>query len=209
MYCATLTALDKAPVNLNPDGIAPAASPAAPNAVSGPVGSPDPDSIIATHQSIPDLSVGLTAQEVVAFLERKSQQGKLPGFRRDPSSSTTFRLALYGAPYDRDLVVSVSPVSAGSTLRFRSHLKRTIPLVVIFTTIITFWPGVLLTDSLMSTWFPSWYPKQTWVTWAWYFPLCLLMIPALLKQYRASERASAEHLRETIAKLTGWFSRPQ
>jgi hypothetical protein len=194
---------------LNPDGIAAPASPAAPSAVSGPIASPDPDSIVAAHQSIPDLSVGLAPSEVVACLERKSQQGKLPGFRRDPDSSTTFRLALYGAPYDRDLIVSASPVSTGSTLRFRSHLRRTLPWIVIFTTIITFWPGVLLTDSLMATWFPSWYPKQLWVTCAWYLPLCVLMIPALWKQYRVSERASEEHLRETLAKLAAWLAKPR
>ena len=97
----------------------------------------------------------------------------------------------------------------GSTLRFGSRLKRTLPWIVVFTTIITFWPGVLLTDSLMSTWFPSWYPKEIWVTYAWYFPLCLLMIPALWKQYRVSERASEEHLRETLAKLAGWLAAPK
>jgi len=200
--------LDKAPVNPIPDPIGGAPSPPAPRAVSGPNGAPEPDSIIATHPSIPELSTVRTPAEVLAFLERKSQQGKLPGFRREPGAPDAFRIGLYGAPYDRELLGTVSTSSTGSTVRFRSRLKPALPWFVIVTTVITFWPGVLLTDSLLSTWFPSWYPKEMWVTVAWYIPLCLLMLPALWKQFRASEKASEEHLRETLAKLVGWFSRP-
>lgn len=185
------------------------ASSAAPDAVSGPIASSNPASVIATHRSIPDLVVPLAPPEVVAFLERKSQQGKLPGFRRDPSTPSAFGLGLYGAPYDRILIVTVSPVSTGSVLRFQSRLKRMLPWLIVIATIITFWPGVLLTDSLMATWFPSWYPKELWVTCAWYLPLCVLTIPALWKQFRISERASEEHLQETLAKLAGWFAKPQ
>lgn len=153
------------------------------------------------------MTAGAPPDQVVALLEHKSQQGKLPGFRREPSEGTTLsaRLGVFGAPYDRDLVLRVEPAGSGSTIHMESRLRMRLPWTMIILTVVSFWPGVVLTDSLLSTWFPSWYPKAFWVTCAWYLPLCALAIPALWKQYKSSERASEEHLRETVAKLREWL----
>ena len=146
----------------------------------------------------------MVPERVIALLEAKSQQGKLPGFHR--VDAATFRVGIFGAPYDRDLIGAVAPTPEGATIRFTSRLRRKMPWLVVIVTIISFWPGVVLTDSLLSTWFPSWYPKQFWITCAWYLPLCALTIPALWKQFKNSERASEEHLHETMAKLRQWLA---
>lgn len=183
-------------------------APGAVSTVPGPSGPSSGPFAEATHAAIPALTASLSPAEVVALFERKSQQGKLPGFQRDPSGPgdvAAFRVRLFGAPYDRELIAHVEPGAPGSTVRFTSYLRRRLPWVVVLLTAVSFWPGVLLTDSLLATWFPSWYPKQLWVTCAWYLPLCVLTIPALWKQYKKSERASEEHLRETLAKLAAWL----
>jgi hypothetical protein len=164
----------------------------------------------ATHAEVPTLRVAMGAPAVLDALLRRSQQGKLPGFRRADSTASGppgFVVDIQGTIYDRDLIGSIHPALGGSEIRFTSRLRRRLPWIVIVVTVLTFWPGVLLTDSLLTTWF-SWYPKQMWVTAAWYLPLCVLTIPVLWKQYKASEKAAEAHLRETLAKLAAWLAPP-
>jgi hypothetical protein len=164
----------------------------------------------ATHTAMPTLRVAMGAPAVLEALLRRSQQGKLPGFRRASPAATSppgFIVDIHGTIYDRDLLGAIHSAPHGSEIRFTSRLRRRLPWIVILITIFTFWPGVLLTDSLLTTWF-SWYPKQMWVTAAWYFPLCVLTIPVLWKQYKASEKAAEAHLRETLAKLAAWLTPP-
>ncbi len=131
-------------------------------------------------------------------LEKLSRRGKLAGFEK--TSPTTFHAAAFGMLYDRLFVGEISPTETGSHLRMHTELKRTLPTVVAVVYLLTLWPGVLLTDSMLTTYF-SWYPRATWVTYAWYIPLTLLAIPALRAQFRASQRAARAHGQETAQKI--------
>jgi hypothetical protein len=65
--------------------------------------------------------------------------------------------------------------------------------------VLTFFPGLYLTDSMLTTYF-EWYRIETW--W-WYVPLGLLMIPVLWKQYRvgsAVARVDAGELIGVVAR---------
>lgn len=152
------------------------------------------------------LATDLSADQVIAALRKRSQQGKLPGFRH--RGGHTFSVSAFGSLYDKELVGAVAPrggESRGSVLTFEARSPRRLPAVVAIVVLATFWPGVWLTHSLIGTYFHR-YPDAMWVTAVWYLPLCVLAIPPLWKQYRRSLAAADESARETvgaIAKVTG------
>ncbi|MEO1129574.1 MAG: hypothetical protein AAFX05_07690 [Planctomycetota bacterium] len=146
--------------------------------------------------ALPSLRVPHAPEDVIARLRKRSKRGKLAGFEVSGPPGT-FSVAAFGNPYDRRLVGSVAPADQGSMVTFESVLLRKLPTLMIVVVIFTIWPGVLLTDSLLTTWF-SWYPQATWVTYAWYIPLCLLAIPVLWKQYKTSNALAHEHALEQI-----------
>lgn len=134
---------------------------------------------------------------VVAALDRLAKRGKLPGFMKVGSGGGgEFEVAAFGMLYDRVLRGRVE----GDRVRFGGRLKRGLPIGVAVGFVLTLYPGVLLTDTLLNMWF-RWYPQELWVTVAWYVPLTLLAAPALWAQFKASERASRRHAEETIAKI--------
>ncbi|MCA9294404.1 MAG: hypothetical protein KDA20_11385 [Phycisphaerales bacterium] len=129
---------------------------------------------------------------------RSSQRGQLPGFR--DALNGQFEASAFGSHFDRTLVGEVAPTDQGSAIAFnaRRHLKALIAVWVVF--LLTLWPGVWLTHSMLLTWF-GWYRLPMWGTTAWYVPLTLLCIPALLKVQRSSDAASWQHAQETISKI--------
>ena len=138
--------------------------------------------------------------EVRVRLARLSKRGKLAGFRQ--IDDATLEAGVFGTLYDRVMTIDLAGAEGGGTrLTMTTRLKRTLPTVVIVVMALALWPGVLLTDSMLSTYF-GWYPKAEWVTWAWYVPLMLLAIPVLWKQYRASEAAAAEHAHEVAQRIS-------
>ena len=141
-----------------------------------------------------DLAPKASDTSPVDTLDRLSKKGKLPGFRR--RSDTTFEIAAHGTVYDRTLTGTVS----GSNITFTSRLNRKFPAIMITVMAIALFPGLPLTHTMLRVFF-GWYPTEFWITAAWYLPLTLLAIPTLIKQFKASERASRLHAEETIQKL--------
>ncbi len=155
-------------------------------------------------QPLPTLTTTLTPDQVIQRLQALAKRGKLPDFKivDEGSSATTrrFQMLAFGSPYDRDLFGDVRQQSTTTAISFTSRLKRKFPIIVIVTMIVSLWPGVWLTDSMLSTYF-SWYPRQFWITCAWYLPLTLAAIPMLWKQYTKSERLTHAETIETIQKI--------
>lgn len=139
---------------------------------------------------LPTLTTPLAPDQVIARLLALAKRGKLPEFHAIEAGATPdrrdFRVLAFGSPYDRDLFGEIRRSGAGSTITFRSRLKRKMPTITIATMAVSLWPGVWLTDSMLSTYF-SWYPRNAWITVAWYIPLTLAAVPMLIKQYRKSE----------------------
>ncbi|GAB4517428.1 MAG: hypothetical protein Tsb0013_21710 [Phycisphaerales bacterium] len=131
-------------------------------------------------------------------LQRLSRRGKLAGFR--PTGDASCEVAVFGAVYDWVMAVEITPEGEGSHLTMTTRPKRTLPVIVAVVMVLATFPGVLLTHSMLATYF-SWYPGATWITCAWYIPLMLLAIPALVGQYRASKKAAEESRVEVIEKI--------
>lgn len=149
----------------------------------------------------------LSSAEVVERLSRQSKKGKLPGFGlvRKPASAGdegVVRLLVFGGIYDHEMLVRVVPAAsgAGSELSMRVRLLQKMPAAAIAILVLTVFPGMYLTDSMLSTYF-DWYTIETW--W-WYMPLVLLMLPVMWKQYtqaRAEAQREAAELREKLGQL--------
>ncbi|MEM1165244.1 MAG: hypothetical protein AAGI30_03030 [Planctomycetota bacterium] len=148
--------------------------------------------------ALPALHSPLTPGDAIDQARSLSKSGRLPGF--EPNGPHGFRAAVFGTIYDRTLHATVAAHGSGAVVSLRTTLNRKVPAVVIVCLVLAIWPGVLLTHSLLATYF-GFYPRSEWVTWAWYVPLTVLAIPVLIKQYRASEIAAVEHAGEVTERL--------
>lgn len=152
---------------------------------------------------LPTITSPLPPTEVVARLDRLAKRGKLPGFEKQPGGEGDggrFICDIFGAPFDRELVTQLSATaSGGCEIANQSRLRLKLPLIYAAVLIVTVWPGVWLTDSMLKIYF-SWYTIETW--W-WYMPMCLLMIPAVRKQWTTSQAVAAEEAAELLKKIAG------
>lgn len=148
----------------------------------------------------------LPPREVIDRLRAMSKKGKLPGFsteghEAESGGAATCAVAAFGKPFDRDLVVRAEPAGEGSRVSFSFVWRRKLPGAFLAMLVLSVWPGVHLTDSLLNTWFRS-YPNEFWVTCAWYLPLTIIPAPFAWKgAITKSERTTAEHAHETREKL--------
>jgi hypothetical protein len=70
-------------------------------------------------------------------------------------------------------------------------------------TALTVYPGVLLTDSLLATYF-LWYPRSIWFTCAWYLPITVLPVPWMWKwAWGESSRVARGEARAAIERVAG------
>lgn len=118
------------------------------------------------------------------------------------------RIADFGTPFESELIVRLSTQSANAeqpslALTFDRRIKPRVPLIVLVTLIATVWPGVVLTDSLLRTYWTS-YDFRTWM---WYLPLTAPFVPlamrSALKRSRASAEPAADELIARVAEITG------
>ena len=137
-------------------------------------------------------------------LERLSKKGKLPGFVR-AGDGGLFSVDAQGAPFDRRLVGEAVEKDGQTQLRWRLVTPRKWPIGIALVLVLTVWPGLPITDSLMQTYLPESYGAWTsgWFkTWMWYLPITVLPIPWFWKSTFAKMRASTlEHAIETRAKI--------
>lgn len=140
--------------------------------------------------------------DILERVRALSRAGRLPGLRTGGPSGVLFRVDAFGWVFDYDLV----GVRAGSEVRFGLEVQRLWPSLFILVCVLSVFPGVWLTDSMLSTYF-SWYPREFWKTCAWYLPLTILPMPwawsTAMKRSRLAADASA---RETIEKLRAALS---
>lgn len=161
----------------------------------------------------PPLHTPLTPNEVVERVGKRSKAGKLAGYTLiTPASAdgATVRVLAFGGIYDHELICAVTPgpggtggsggpggPGGGSTIAFDLRVLRKMPIIAAVMIIVTIFPGLPLTHSMLSLYF-DWYTIQTW--W-WYMPLVVLMLPMMWKQYKMARREALQHAQETIGKL--------
>ncbi len=108
----------------------------------------------------------------------------------------------FGRPFEGVLEARHVPMSdgTGSELVFRVRLKPVLPIVYAVVLVLTVWPGVWLTDSMLRTYFTSY----DFTTAYWYVPLTLPFVPwgmwTAIKKSRKSARVEAEELIGDVRK---------
>lgn len=142
--------------------------------------------------SLPVVRTGLSRAEIVERLDKAARRGGLPGF--ETAGDGDFRVAVFGKPFDRELVARVEESAGESVIRFAPRLLKKAPLILIVSVVLSVWPGIEFVDILT--------PASWWPTWTWYLPLVIvptvLMAPGMWKK---SEAAAVGHAREQIGVI--------
>jgi hypothetical protein len=154
---------------------------------------PSPADVRQMLTKLPSIFTDLDSTEVAKRAQRQSERGKLPGFIATIPDGL-YEANAFGNPFDYRLIANHTPGKLG----FNIKIKRKMPIIFWAVMAFTIWPGVIFTDSLLNTWF-SWYPNETWKTYAWYIPLTVLPLPWLHKAVMARTRLAAlVHAHEQI-----------
>ena len=141
----------------------------------------------------------LTRAEAMRRLDRSSKQGNLPGFEQ--RGDERFRALVYGDPFDRELLGVIRDDGEGCAIDLELRLLKKTPSMAVALVVISIWPGVWLTDSMIQTYFPG-YPNAFWVTAVWYLPLTVIPLPWMMrKMWRKSERIAREELGKTVDRI--------
>lgn len=145
--------------------------------------------------ALPTIRTSRDAESIFAALDKLSLKGKLPGYEQ--IDERRFKVALFGDPFDRDLIATITPDErGGSVLTFNTKLHAKAPILLIVSIVVSIWPGVVLMDSLIPA---SW---GWWPTWWWYLPLVIVPLPIFLPRiWKKSERSAADHLREQVVRI--------
>lgn len=142
----------------------------------------------------------LPPESALAALARAGRRGRLPGFTN--LQDNTFRLDCDAIPFEHEIrgVIEAetapepSPANAASRVTLSVRRKPLMPTAFAVTLILTVWPGVWLTDSLIATYWATygrWTESMPWLTYAWYLPLTALPLPWLWKSLTVKSAAMA------------------
>jgi hypothetical protein len=146
---------------------------------------------VPTRERLPEIITELSPAEVLSRAETLSRRGKLPGFGAIEGG---FVATAFGEPFDHALSAHVSD----GRIRFTSRVKPLLPAAAALIVVITIWPGVWLTDSLLTTYFAGY----DYATWMWYLPLTVIPLPwAIRRMRRRSRDAAEESARELIERV--------
>jgi hypothetical protein len=160
---------------------------------------------------LPRLISPLSGIEVVSKLDAAARRGKLPGFHKggagpNGGEEVLFHLTDFGHPFESILEARSAPHGSGSALQFSLRLRGRMLWIFIISMVLTVWPGVWLTDSMMRTYF-SGYSLGMWGTCAWYLPLTVPFVPLgiwrAIQKSRSSAHASAVELIENVRTFVG------
>lgn len=168
----------------------------------------NPYAVGMTGQGAADLARVETPRstgEVLATLDALARRGKLPGFVAGPvGSGWLFAVDAFASPFDGQVRARVEGQDAGARrtrLRFEVRLKPVWPAVFVVSMLLAIWPGVVLTESLLASFFP--HTPWTWAyTWWWYMPLSIVSTPLAIREAIARSRKGAEaSAQEVIGEL--------
>lgn len=130
---------------------------------------------------------------MIARLDQAARRGKVPGFAPG-SADVLFECEAFGQPFDGVVQARAQRAGEQTTLRFSTRMNRKMPWIFVIVSILTIWPGVWVTESMLATMFPS--AKWLWgTTYWWYLILSVPTTPWYLwsafKKSRASMQADA------------------
>lgn len=141
--------------------------------------------------------------DALAALTTASRRGRLPGF--EDRGQGHFQTAAFASPFDGYLSCHItSAPDSAAIITAEPRLKPTTPAIFALVLLLSIWPGVVLTESLIASFFPG---SAAWrYTWWWYLPLTVPTSPwafwVAIKRSRAAVRISALEMLKRIAKET-------
>lgn len=146
---------------------------------------------------LPILEVPIAPEQVPERLETAARRGLVPGL--EPiTQSGRFVITDFGTPFESRLFGEISPSGTGSMVRFRTEMKTKGFWIFAIVLVLTVWPGVWLTDSMLVTYFPSY----SFATWKWYLPLTVPFVPISLRSaVQKSRKTASIEARNLIGKL--------
>ena len=154
--------------------------------------------------AFPTMTLTCSPEQALERLEQAAKRGKLPGFERGDAGHL-FEVDAYGAIFEYGLRANASTAKGVTTVGFSLVLRRKAPTILGAVLLLSFWPGLPMTDSMLRSWW-TWYDGlPSWTTQAWYLPLMVLPLPWLWPSWvRSSRRAANEQAKvqlETIATV--------
>jgi hypothetical protein len=150
---------------------------------------------VASWDTLAAVRSDLPPAQVLERLRTASRRGRLPGFREEPGG---FGVDLFGVPWDRELVGTVTPDGAGSVVSWRWKSRRWVREAWAAVLVLSVWPGVVLADQFIPS---SWGWLGTHV-WHWYVPLTAgSNLWAWVWAVRKTDRTTLASAQEAVASV--------
>lgn len=165
---------------------------------------PEQTSDLAENGELPQVWVPIGTPEITSRLSAAARRGKFAGFRQG-NRGAVFSVRDFGGPFESVLRATArgSAPDDGTTLGFTLTLRTGLAWMYLTLLVVTVWPGVWLTDSMLRTYFTG-YNFQTWM---WYIPLTAPFVPwammLAIRRSRARGRIAAEPIIDSIAAILG------
>jgi len=168
---------------------------------------PNPPSTPDSLSSLPEVRTRHKPDEIVRKLDGHARKGRLAGFS-PRNHDALFSADAFAAPFDHELLARATFDGTHTVLRFQVRMLPKMPVIMIVILVLTIWPGVWVTESMLSTYF-QWYRLDIWWTCAWYIPMTLGPLPWLWKKWVVgSKREALEHALEVIASIRECLTPP-
>ena len=152
-----------------------------------------------TNTPLPVLRTALDRDEVLKRLEQAWRRGKLPGFA--PGGPGLFCAEAFANPFPSDLIASATDADGALELRFTTRIVWKMPTFFAVVLILTLWPGLPMTESMLNTY---WASSKDWIPmWWWYVPMWVLSLPWMWTSTKKSRKGvvpEAHKAIEAIAK---------
>lgn len=151
-------------------------------------------------QDIAPTDTPRSPEDILSTLDLAARRGKLPGFHAigAASSGPIFLMREFGTPFESALMASASPLATGTRLTWTLRLQRKLPLLFLVVLVLTVWPGVWVTDSMLKTYFAGY----DFATWKWYLPLTVPCVPWVMwTATRKSRLTAREEAVRLVAKV--------
>lgn len=152
-------------------------------------------------EPLPALAVELSPTAILSKLEEASRRGRLAGFEQG-EKGVLFKTCVFSTPFEGELLARSEPTESGGTrLRFSTRMNKKLLTVFVVILLVSIWPGLPVTESLLASLVPSW--RWLWSTtiW-WYLPLAVIGAPwSLWVAIDRSRKEMAVSAVEMVAKV--------
>ncbi|MDP1661766.1 MAG: hypothetical protein Q8L55_07605, partial [Phycisphaerales bacterium] len=118
-------------------------------------------------EPLPVLGVELSPPEILTKLAETARRGRLAGFEKG-EKGVLFKTCVFSTPFEGELLARAESAGPGTTrLRFSTQMKKKLLAGFIVILLVSIWPGLPVTESLLASIVPSW--RWLWATTIWWY----------------------------------------